>query len=238
MALPKIDKPLFEDVLPSNNETVYYRAFTVKEEKILLVGRESDDLEQSMLAMKQVINNCTSYKNGKEFDIGSLPVFDMEYLLLKIRSKSVEDVLVFTITDKETNMPVELSINIDEMTVKRDPKHTNKIKINDEYTLVMKYPTVDMMRLYANDELSDTLKSFTVMVNCLDKLVSEDNIYDFSTETEESIVNFLDDLDPQVLLDIKEFFETAPKMKHEITYTNKNGNEVKFVIEGAETFFE
>lgn len=238
MALPKIDKPLFIDKLPSTGEEIYYRPFTVKEEKILLFGQQTKNIDQAVLAMKQVINSCTSYKSGKEFDVGNLPVFDLEYILLKMRSKAVDNTIPLVINDEETKEQIKINLDLDSVEVKRYEDHTNKIKINDEYVLIMRYPSVDMLPAYANEEISETERSFNMMVQCMDKLVSEDDVYNFTEETVESIIEFLDDLDPQTLFDIKKFFETSPRMRHEIKYKNSLGNEKIVVIEGTESFFK
>ena len=238
MALPKIDKPLFEDKLPYTNKEVYYRAFTVREEKILIIGRESDDIKQGMLAMQQVVNNCVTYKDGSEFDVRVLPVFEMEYLIMKIQSKSVDNVISLTITDEDTNKPIEVELDLDKAKMVENPEHTNKIKLNDDYTLVLKLPTVEMMDHYTDLEIPEVQRTFEIMVRCMDKIVTEDEIFSFEGESDDEIIQFLDDLDPKNLEDIKKFFETAPKLRHEITYTNANGDEKTLVIEGTESFFE
>lgn len=236
MSLPKISMPLFEDKLPSNNKKVFYRPFTVKEEKILLIAQQAKDFKQSVLAIKQVLNNCITFEDSK-LTIEKIAIFDLEYMLLKIRTKAVDDKLKLVIMDEETESHVPVEIDLEKMQLKTFENHTNKVKLNDQYTLFLKYPTIDALLDITNSDLTDGEKSFNIMVNCLDRLVSDDGVYDFSTETQESIIEFLEDLDPKNISGIKQFFDTTPRIRHEVKYKNKNGNEKTFVIEGTETFF-
>lgn len=234
MALPKIDQPIFEVKLPSTGELVRYRPFMVKEEKIMLVAKESKDPQQIILSIKQIIGNCLINKN-----IDDLAVFDIEYMLLMIRGKSVNNVVDFVIEDPETNEDVKLSMNIDEVKVIREEGHSNKIKINDQYTLFMKYPNYDLYIAALKDFQSqnDPLVYYDVMVSCLDKLVSESTAYKFDDFTKDEIDSFVEELNSDVIEKIQKFFETMPRLRHELTYTNKNGNVKTYVVEGTESFF-
>ena len=238
MALPKIDMPLFEDKVPSTGMDILYRAYTVKEEKILLIAKEAKDFKQSILAAKQILNNCIKPKHEKDtFNVSAIPVFDLEYLLLKIRSKSVNNEIKFKIEDEDTAEHVTLSLDLEKVEVTKYPEHSKEIKINDDYVLVMKYPTIDAITELADSTLSEVEKSYNVMVGCLDKLISKDNVYSFDNETQESINEFLDDLDPKCITGMKDFFETMPRMRHELKYKNSAGTDKIFVIEGTDTFF-
>jgi hypothetical protein len=230
--LPKIDLPLFELVLPSTSKKVKYRAFTVKEEKILLVAQESDDPEQTILAVKQVINNCLV-----DIDVEKLAMFDLEYVLLMLRSKSVDNNIRFAVKDPETNESVELEIDINEVKVTRSEEHTKKIKINDDYTLFLCYPSIEEFIKIAGYDKKDPLTSYFIMISCLDKIASESEVFKFSDYTNEEIDEFMENLQGDVIKKIKSFFETMPKLRHEIKYKNKNGNEKTFVIEGMRSFF-
>ncbi len=138
MALPKIDLPIFDLTLPSTGEKIKYRPFTVKEEKILLVAQEAADPRQEMLAAKQIINNCLIDGN-----IEDLAMFDAEYILINLRGKSVENTAAFTIKDPDTEEEVQLELDIDAIKIKKNDEHTNKIRINDEYVLFLKYPKIN-----------------------------------------------------------------------------------------------
>jgi hypothetical protein len=232
MALPKIELPILEMKLPSNGEKIQYRQFTVKEEKILLVAQESKDPEQEIVAAKQVVNNCLLEK-----DIGELSMFDLEFVLLTLRAKSIDNNISFNITDPETEEAVEVSLNIDEVSLTRDEAHTNRVKINDEYTLFLKYPTIDEFINIVGMNPEDPLVNYFIMVSCLDKVASDDEVHLFSEYKDEEVDDFMGSMTGDVIQGVQKFFETMPKLRHEIKYVNNLGNEKTFVIEGMRTFF-
>ena len=229
--LPKIDLPISETTLPSSGKKVKFRAFTVKEEKILLIAQESKDPEQEILASKQIIGNCLI-----DCDISEFSMFDLEYLLLAIRARSVDNALAFTIKDPDTEENIQLEIDIDKITITREEGHTNKIVVNDEYSIFLKYPTIDEFIKIVQMNPKDPLVNYFVMTACLDKLASSDEVYDFKEYTDEQIDAFMDDMNSDVIKQIQKFFETMPKVRHELKYTNKEGTEKTFVIEGMRTF--
>jgi hypothetical protein len=232
MSLPKIDLPIFELTLPSSGEKIKYRPFTVKEEKILLVAQESDDDSQEILATKQIVNNCLIDK-----DVSTLPMFDLEYILLALRARSVNNTISFSITDPDTEEQIEVDFDIDNITVARHEDHTNKIKINDEWTLFLKYPTIDEFIRLATGIGADPLSNYLLMTSCLDKVASEDEVYDFKEYDAKQIDEFMDNMGQDVVKGIQKFFETIPRLRQEIKYKNKNGDDKTFVIEGMKTFF-
>jgi len=231
-ALPKIDLPLYELELPSSQEKVKYRPFTVKEEKILLVAQEANDTEQEILAAKQIINNCLI-----DTDVGKLPMFDLEYIMMTLRARSVDNMIQFAIKDPDTQEQVELTLDIEKVKVVRDKNHTNKIRVNDDYYLFLKYPTIDEFVKISKLSTDDPLANYFVMVSCLDTLASEDEVYEFSEYSEEEIDNFMESMGADVVKGIQSFFETMPKLRHEIPYTNSAGKEQTFVLEGMRSFF-
>lgn len=232
MALPKIDLPLFETILPSTGETIKLRPYTVKEEKILLVAQESEDPAAEILATKQVVNNCL-----QGIDCEDLPMFDIEYLLLKLRSRSVDNKMVFSIKDPETEESISIELNIDELELKTDEGHTNEVKINEQYTLFLKYPSINTMLRLMDMDPADPLVSYNIMVSCLDKIASDDEIEYFKDYTDAEIQTFMEDLPNTTLQKVTNFFETMPKLRHEVKYKNKEGKEQTFVIEGNRSFF-
>lgn len=232
MALPKIDLPIFETVIPSSKETIKYRAYTVKEEKILLVAQEAKDPSQEVMAMKQVVNNCLIDKN-----IEDLSMFDLEYMHLMLRSKSVDNTVDFTIKDPDTEEEVKVSMNLDEVQLLEQEDHTNEVQVNDDYTLYLKYPNIDAFVKIVTMSPDDPLVSYFIMINCLDKLASEDEVHYFKDHTEEEIDSFMESLSGDVIKRIQKFFETMPRLRHEMKYKNKNGDEKTFVIEGMRSFF-
>lgn len=232
MALPKIDIPIQELTLPSTGEKIKYRPFTVKEEKILLVGQESDDTTSQVLAAKQVVNNCLVDK-----DVSELAMFDLEYVILYLRARSVNNLINFTIKDPDTDETVELEIDIDEISVTRTEGHTNDVSINDTYRLFLKYPTIDEFAKLTTLDPKDPLSDYIMLVSCIDYLASDDEVHYFKDYTQEEVDDFMDGLTASAIKGITNFFETMPKLRHELKYTNKNGDEKIFVVEGMQTFF-
>jgi hypothetical protein len=226
MALPKIQQPLFELVLPSTGKKVKYRPFTVKEEKILLMAKESESTQQAILSIKQVLGNCL-----QDVDVDSLATFDVEYVLLNVRGKSVNNLVEFTVTDDETGEKVELNFDIDQVTIAKDPKHTNLIDVTDDIKIVLKYPTID---LATSVREADTLG---IVKSCLHQVVEGEDVYVISEFSDKEVSEFIESLSTPVLGKIKEFFDTMPKMKIEIPYTNSAGKKKTFVAKGTETFF-
>lgn len=232
MALPKIDLPLFELKLPSTGRKVKYRPFTVKEEKILLVAQESNDREQELLAAKQIVNNCLV-----KTDISKLAMFDLEYVLLVLRSRSVDNAIKFTIGDPDTKERVEMEINIDDVKIVKDKEHSKRVRINDEYTLFLKYPTIDQFTQIITMDPSDPLVNYYIMTSSLDQIASEEETHKFSDYSQEEVDDFMNDMTADVMKEIQKFFETMPKLRHELKYTNSEGTEKTFVIEGMRSFF-
>ncbi len=231
MALPKIDLPLFELNLPSTNKKIKYRPFTVKEEKILLIAQESKEHKQIVLAIKQILNNCV-----QDVDINTMSALDLQYVLLCIRAKSVNNEITFNIKDPDTNETIELTIDIDEIEIKRSPDHNKIVKITDTIALQMRYPTIDNIESVEGEEVSKE-KLFDLMVECIESIVEGDNVYKLKDFTKEEVNEFMDSLTSEVIVKINTFFNTMPVMRYEKKYVNKNGEKKTFVAEGLETFF-
>jgi hypothetical protein len=232
MALPKIDLPLYQCELPSTGKKIRYRPFTVKEEKILLTAQESKETGQIILAIKQILNNCLP-----DVDVSQLSVFDIEYMLIQLRSRSVDNMTEFEVTDPETEEKVKLQLNLSDVKIRRDENHTNKIKISDEYALFLRYPTIDQFEALLEKEEQSAEDSYNVMISCLDKLASKDEVYKFSDFPKKEVDEFVESLQGDTIKSIKTFFDTMPKVRHEIPYTNSRGNKKTFVLEGTQTFF-
>ena len=232
MALPKIDLPIFELKLPSTGEKIKYRPFTVKEEKIFLIAQESKEAEQEVLAVKQVVNNCLIDHN-----VDKMPMFDLEYVMLVLRSKSVNNVIEFQVTDPETEEKIELSLDIEQVVVELPEKGTEQVKINEDYSLFLKYPSINEYAKIVTMDSADPLINYTMMVSCLDKVASDDEVFNFAVYTDNEIRDFVDGLSTDVIKGIQNFFEKMPKLRHEMKYTNKEGKEQTFVVEGMRSFF-
>ncbi len=232
MALPKIDLPLFELTIPSTNKKVKFRPFTVKEEKILLIAQESQDSKQIVLAIKQILNNCL-----QNVDVNTLATFDLQYILLNIRAKSVNNEVTFNIKDPDTDESIELTIDINEIEIKRSPDHNKIINITDTIALQMRYPTIEYIEDLDPESEKSSDDLYKIMVECIESVVDGDQVYKLKDFTEKEVTEFLDSLTADVAMKIKKFFDTMPMMRYEKKYKNKNGVEKTFVAEGMETFF-
>lgn len=232
MGLPKIDLPIFELTLPSSGDKIKYRPFTVKEEKILLVAQQSDDPSQEVLAVKQIVNNCLIEK-----EVGELAMFDLEYVMLILRARSVDNNIEFSIKDPDTDESVKLKLDLEDVKITKDETHTKEIPINSEYTLFLKYPTIDEYIQLTTLPAGDPLGNYYMMISCLEKIASEDEIHYLKDYKPEEIDEFVENLAGETVKGIQTFFETVPKLRHELKYTNSNGDEKTFVIEGMQTFF-
>lgn len=230
--LPKISHPIFEMVLPSTGERIKFRPFTVKEEKILLLAQESGEIEQAILSIKQVINNCLINKS-----VDDISMFDLEYALIVLRSKSVDNKIAFSIKDPDTNENVSLDLDLNDVKVVSNEKHSKEIKVSDDFVLYMRYPSINEFLNLAKSGFQNKEKNFEIFMSCMDKLVTKEEVYLFKDFSKEEVLSFADDLDSVTLKQISEFFETMPTLRHEIKYTNKNGTEKTFVIEGLKSFF-
>ena len=238
MPLPKIATPTYELELPSTGETVQYRPFLVKEEKLLVIALESDNTKQITTAIKSVIKNCVLTKGIK---VESLPTFDIEYLFLNIRGKSVgEDIDLNLICpdDNETEVPV--SINLDDIQVTKNDDHTTMIKLDDSITMQMKYPSLDQF-IKNNFELNEKNamdQSFDLIASCVDKVLTEDEVWTAADCTKKEMTEFLEQMNSSQFKEIEKFFETMPKLSHAIKVKNpKTGVESDVVLEGLASFF-
>lgn len=232
MALPKIELPLFETTLFSTGKKVKFRPFTVKEEKILLIAQEANDVDQTLLAIRQIITNCVY-----DCDVETLPMFDMEYLLLQLRAKSVNNVIKFNITDPDTEKPVEIELNIDDIKLTHDDRHSKEINVSDDMRLIMRYPRLDEVSLFKGYKDSQVNTLFNIMIACIDCVVEGDTVSKLSDFTPEEIKEFIESFPGKVINDLKIFFETIPVLRYEVKYVNADGNEKTMILEGMETFF-
>jgi hypothetical protein len=237
MPLPQISAPTYELELPSTGKTIQYRPFLVREEKLLVLALESENIKEITTAIKAVIKSCIQTKNIK---VESLPTFDIEYLFLNIRGKSVgEDLEVNVICpdDGETTVPV--NINIDDIKVEKKKNHTTQIKIDENIMMEMKYPSLDQFIKNNFDISGNNMdQSFDLIASCVDKIYTEEEVWSASDVTKTEIVEFLDQMNSSQFKQIESFFETMPKLSHRITVENpvtKVKSEV--VLEGLSDFF-
>ncbi len=238
MPLPKIATPTYELELPSTGKTIKYRPFLVKEEKLLVLALESEDTKQITTAIKNVIKACISTRGVK---VESLPTFDIEYLFLNIRGKSVGEELELNLLcpdDEKTYVP--LKINIDDIEVKKDPKHTTKIKVDDTIVMEMKYPSLDefIKNNFDFSEQNQMDQSFELIISCMDKIYTEDEVWSTADCTKKEMVDFLEQMNSSQFKEIEQFFETMPKLSHDVKVKNPNTEvESTVSLEGLASFF-
>lgn len=238
MPLPKIATPTYELELPSTGKSIKFRPFLVKEEKLLVIAMESEDTKQITTAIKTVISNCIETKGIK---VETLPTFDIEYLFLNIRGKSVgEEIEVNLICpdDGETSVPVK--INLDDIKVQKNEEHSNKIKLDDHLVMEMKYPSLEQF-IKSNFDISENNaldQSFELISSCVDKIYNEEEVWAAADVTKKELMDFLEQMNSKQFKLIEKFFETMPKLSHKVKITNPNTNvESEVVVEGLASFF-
>ena len=237
MALPKIETPTYELTLPSQDVKVKFRPFLVKEEKILLMALESQKSDEIFQATKQIIESCT-FNNLKTDE---LPTFDLEYIFLQIRAKSVGEVSKFKVLcpdDKKTYADVE--VDLTKVNVEVDDNHTNKLVVDEKRNLgvVLKYPTMNVLKS-GTMENPTTEQIFDVLTECVDHIYEGDKIYPAKDSTPQEIKEFFESLSQDAFSKIKVFFDTMPRLRHELEITNPVTNvKSKVVLSGLNDFFE
>jgi len=238
MPLPKISTPTYELELPSSGETIQYRPFLVREEKLLVLALESEDTKQITTAIKTVIKSCILTKGVK---VETLPTFDIEYLFLNIRGKSVGEELEVNVVcpdDEQTLVPI--TISIDDISVKKSEDHVKQIKVDDSIMMEMKYPSLDQFIKNNFDFASGGTveQSFDLVASCIDQIYTQEESWATSDLPKKEVVEFLDQMNSSQFKQIEKFFETMPKLSHEVKVKNPNtGVESTVVLEGLSSFF-
>ena len=238
MPLPKIATPTYELELPSTGETIKYRPFLVKEEKLLVIALESEDTKQISTAIRAVIKNCILTKGIK---VEQLPTFDIEYLFLNIRGKSVgEELEVNLICPDDGETQVAVTINLDDIKVKRSDNHSNRIELDGSIMMEMKYPSLDefIKNNFDLKEQSAMDQSFELIASCIGTIFTEDEVWAAADCTKKELNEFLESMNSSQFKDIEKFFETMPKLSHTVKVKNPNTKkENDVVIEGLASFF-
>ena len=238
MPLPKIATPTYELELPSTGKTIKFRPFLVKEEKLLVLALESDDSKEITNAIKAVLKDCIQTRGVK---VETLPTFDIEYLFLNIRGKSVgEDIEVSVLCPDDGETYTEVQISIDEIKVTKDKKHTNQIKLDDTLMMELRYPSLDQFvksNFSFNDD-NQVDQSFDLIASCVDKIYSEEEAWTSDDFTKKEVTEFLEQMNSAQFKEIESFFTTMPKLSHEVEVVNPNTKKKsKVVLEGLASFF-
>ena len=234
MALPVLNNPNYEMELPSTGEKIEYRPFLVKEQKILMMAMESKDTSAQAKAVVDIIRNCTFGKIDNKVE--GLPTFDIEYMFLQIRQKSVGETVEITVTcpdDGETKVPV--TVNLEDINVVKTEGHTNNVMITDKIGMSMKYPTMKQIMGYDITKLDSMEGTFGIIQDCLENIFDENNVYDEMSDKE--LTEFIEQMTTDQFQKVTQFFTTMPKLKHTVKVTNPNtGVENEIVLEGMQSF--
>lgn len=238
MNLPKIDVPIFSVELPSTKEKVTFRPFLVKEQKLFLMNAENNDPKETINVIRQVLKNCVI----SSLDIDALPVFDLEYLFLNLRARSVSEVVNLkykcnnTVEDKVCGTINEINVNVLEIKPTVYPEHTNKIQLTDNVGICMKYPTFEMLNEMAGKSEGDVIME--TIYNSIDYIYDNESVYQAKDISRKEIEDFIDNIQQKDLEKLRVFFDTMPKIKKEIEYKCKKCDyQEKIVLEGIQDFF-
>lgn len=226
MGLPKLDQPFYRHKLVGLNKEIKYRAFTVKEQKLLLSSKESDDPIQIVDSIKQILSLCVQ----DDIDVESLPFFDIEDLFVRIRSKSVSNEVKLSYKDKETEEVITVNVNLDDVKVQTNEQHSTTIMLTDSIGLKMSYPTLDMIK--NGTEYEELIKQ------CINTIFTEDEVMLVSDYSDKELTDFIDQFDLNTMTKLKHFFDTMPRLRHEIKINLKGKEEPEYkIIEGIEDLF-
>lgn len=232
MPLPKIDQPIFDMTIPSIGKNITFRPFLVKEEKVLLIAQQSGNDTEVIRAIKQILNNCILI----DIDLDSLAIFDIEYMFLKLRSKSVNNIVKLSYRDTEDGEVYDFELDLDSIEVTMPDAINSKIEINENVGMTMKYPSASITdRMKDFDNEVDLMTFF--IINCIDTIYDEENVYVASDFTEEEISEFLDGLNVKSFEKIREFFESIPRLYHKIEYKNSIGSDRSIELTSLKDFF-
>ena len=238
MPLPEINTPTYELTLPSTGKKIKYRPFLVREEKILIMALETEDTEQITNAVVDIISGCILTKG---VDVTKLATFDIEYLFLNVRSKSVgESVEVNVICPDDNKTSVQVEIDIDSIKIQKTKGHKNIIKLDDQYSMKLKYPSLNEFidTNFESSEESDVNKSLNMITSCIEMIYDKEESWDASDSTKQELEEFIEQLNSKQFKTIEKFFETMPKLSHKLKVTNPTTEvESEVVLEGLASFF-
>ena len=232
MPLPKLNQPIFEMLVPSQNKKVRFRPFLVKEEKILLFAQQSDNEKDIIFAIKQILQNCIVDK----FDVNSLCTFDLEYMFLKLRSRSVNNVIEVSYRDTEDDKVYDFTVDLEEVDIVIPPNTTNKIQITDNIGLIMKYPSITLLDSAPENATPLDMVEYLVR-SCIDQVYDEEEVYFVAEQPKEEVDAFIDSLDVDTYEKIRSFFNELPRMHHKLEYKNSLGHDRVIEMSSLRDFF-
>lgn len=229
MPLPKISQPIYSLTLPSNNKTIRYRPFTVREEKLLMIAQESDDRKDIINVYKQLINNCCI----DPVDVDKLASFDIEYFFIQLRAKSVSNIAKVLVTDRDDGEQYEVEVNLDNVQVTKSQDIGNKIELTDSVGVILQYPTFEVL---ANNK-KDEVDILTILRGCITQIYEGEEVFDAVNYTPKEVDEFILSLNKQQIEKIQQFFEAMPKVIAKCKYVAKNNEVKEITIEGLDSFF-
>ena len=234
MALPKLNAPVFELILPSSGETIKYRPFLVKEEKILLIAQQSGEYRDIINSVVSIINNCVI----DDIDAEKLPMFDIEYIFLNLRSKSVGNVAEISLKDPDDEKVYTVEVDLDKVEIVRGEELDSKIALSDEIGVIMKYPSMkDMMQFTNLNDTSNADNAFNIIMSSIEKVYDTDNVYEAADYTKEELEEFVMSLSSRQFQLIQEYFNNAPKISKKVDYVRDDGTIKEVLLEGLNDFF-
>jgi len=238
MPLPKINTPTYDLILPSTGKKIKYRPFLVREEKILIMALETEDTQQISNAVVQILDECILTKG---VNVTKLATFDIEYLFLNVRSKSVgETVEVNIVCPDDNKTSVQMEINIDSIKVQKTRGHKSTVKLDDQYSMKLKYPSLDefINSNFESSEESAVNKSLNMITSCIEMIYDEEESWSASDSTKQELEEFIEQLNSKQFKSIEKFFETMPRLSHKVKVTNPTTEvESEVVLEGLASFF-
>jgi hypothetical protein len=233
MPLPKIDQPLFEVIVPSTKKKILFRPFLVKEEKLLLISQQGGEDTEVIRAIKQILRLCVQ---DEDFDVDKLTTFDLEYLFLKLRAKSVNNIVKLSYRDNEDGKIYNFELDLDTIEIAIPENVNSQIAVSENISMIMKYPSASITdKLQQFDNEVDLMTFF--IINCIDTILTEDEIFPAADYSTQDLEEFLDQLPVSSFEKIREFFEKMPKLYHKIDYTNSEGNDRSIELNNLKDFF-
>jgi len=231
--LPKIQQPLFEMTIPSTSQKVTFRPFTVREEKLLLMAQQGNNDAEMIRAISQVVNNCVQ---DDSFNVKRLATFDLEYMFLKIRAKSVNNIIEVSYRDREDDKVYEFKVDIDDLEVEMPKAVKDTIKLSDDTGIKLKYPSADIIDKAT--EFEDNIEMLTFfIIQCIDSIYQREDLYNAIDYTYDELQDFVEQLPSKAFEEMNDFFTEIPKLHYEIKYINEQGNDRVIVMDNIKDFF-
>jgi hypothetical protein len=229
MALPKIKHPTYRITIPSTEKEINFRPFTVQEEKLLLMAKNSEKTDDIINTVKQVIQNCIV----EPVDVSKFAIFDIEYIFINLRAKSVGEIVDLEYNDPDTDENIKFKMNLDDIEVKRNPEHTNKFPLFENIGVVMRYPTLEEVKAVEDSGKEEAV--FTMLLKCIDQIYDDETVY--SDYNEKELNEFINTLPMESMAAIQKFFETMPSVEHTVKLKNRSGEIKEVTLKGINSFF-